>query len=307
MAERDPCGVLLIDKPAGKTSHDVVAAVRRALRTRAVGHAGTLDPMATGLLVVLVGEATKLSQYLTSEQKRYRTGVSLGASTSSLDADGTLTVEQPIPEDLRAELALGAASPRLQAILAAELARREQIPPAVSAIHVDGERAHERVRRGEEVVLDPRAVAVHELQLLEVDAGAPRPTVTFELEVSKGYYVRSFGRDVGQALGVPAHLIALRRLRSGAFDVAEASPLHAPGPLLSMEAAAERALRRLDLTASGVRRARFGQALTAEDFAVPPPDEGVAAWFHEGRLVAIGEHGPEQHRVARGFTAPAEG
>lgn len=292
-----------MDKPTGKTSHDVVGAVRRALHTRAVGHAGTLDPMATGLLVVLVGEATKLSNYLTSERKRYRTDVSLGASTGSLDADGAITDEQPVPDDLRADLSL--ASPRLQAILEAERARREQTPPAVSAIHVDGERAYERARRGEEVVLEPRPVEVHDLQLLGVDAVSPRPVLTFELEVSKGYYVRSFGRDVGRALGLPAHLTSLRRLRSGAFDVADAHPLHALGPLLSLEAAVERALPRRDLTDQGVRRARFGQPLAPDDFTSPPPSGGFAAWFHGETLVAIGEHQPDRHRVARGFSAPS--
>lgn len=293
-------GVWLVDKPRGVTSHDVVARVRRLLKTRQVGHAGTLDPMATGLLVILVGEATKLSPFLTSERKTYLTTVTLGVATDSLDADGRVTDQQPVSDEIRREIALGESSLVLKQILDDERKRCAQVPPAVSAIHVDGERAHERVRRGEEVTLEPRPVEVSSLALQAIDAGAPLPTMTFELSVSKGYYVRSFGRDVGAALGLPAHLSALRRLRSGAFDVADATPL-APDPaLLSLEDAARRALRWVDLTTQGAERARVGKALSVDDFEVPPA-EGLAAWGAGGALLAVGEGREGVFRVTRGF------
>jgi tRNA pseudouridine55 synthase len=301
-----PTGVLLVDKPIGLSSHDVVSRVRRALSTRQVGHAGTLDPMASGLLVVLAGEATKLSGHLTGDDKRYLTTVSLGLGTDSLDADGQPTELAEVPDALRVELSLGDRSPALSAALAAEAAREAQLPPAISAIHVDGQRAYERARRGEDVALPPRPVAVRALRLARVDSSGKYPTVEVELLVSKGYYVRSFGRDLGRALGLPAHLSSLRRLASGPFDVAEAVPLSEParfaGALLSLESAVRRAMRCAELTELGEKKCRWGQILGADDFATPPPD-GLAAWFFGERLVALGEVAAGEGRVARGFAA----
>lgn len=302
-----PTGVLLVDKPSGLTSHDVVARVRRALGTRAVGHAGTLDPMASGLLLVLVGEATKLSAHLTGEAKRYQTTVLLGASTDSLDADGAIIETAPITSALRAELSLGEQSPVLRAALEVETTRSEQIPPAVSAIHVDGERAYEKARRGEVVALAPRPVAVQRLSLLGVDTSGPYPAVEIVLTVSKGYYVRSFGRDLGASLGVPAHLSALRRLSSGNFDVADACPLDAPerfaSSLLSLEDAARRALPTCELTELGAKKCTWGQKLFGDDFTAPPV-EAFAGWFFEGKLVALGVFAEGSGKVARGIVQP---
>ncbi len=219
------CGVLLIDKPAGKTSHDVVALLRRRLGTRRVGHAGTLDPMATGLLVGLVGEATKLEPYLSSSHKRYVAEVSLGAATDTLDREGEITHTGELPAALVHELAhapgdaeLG--SGLLRAALDAEGARRLQIPPAYSAIKIDGVRSHRLARSGREVELAPRDVRVLSLELLA--SSAEPPMLRVQLDVSKGYYVRAFARDLGEGLGVPAHLSALRRTRSGPFQIEDA-------------------------------------------------------------------------------------
>ncbi len=304
-------GVLLVDKAQGLTSHDLVAQARRRLRTRAVGHAGTLDPMATGLMVLLVGEATKLSPYLSADRKRYEATVCLGVTTDSLDADGRYGEPVDIPDDLRADLAR-ADSPRLALALDTERARREQVPPAVSALHVDGERAHERVRRGETLDLPPRPVLVHALTVHAVDAAAARPLVRVELDVDKGYYVRAFARDLGASLDLPAHLTTLRRLASGPFTLADAAPLAADLPLppwLSLADAARRAMPVATLTADGVVRARQGKRLAAEHFDSPPA--AIAAWLDEaGHLVAVGEPDDDPDatspgwRVRRGFTAP---
>src|SRR5690606_27846030 len=173
-------GVLVVDKPGGMTSHDVVARARRLFGTRAVGHAGTLDPMATGVLVLLFGEACKLSAYLTGQDKTYSAGVRFGSATDSLDADGRVTEERTLPAGWLARETLDRA-------LAVERARTLQVPPAVSAISEGGRRAYQRVRAGETVELAPRPVRVARLELLEwSDAG-----VDVELEVSKGYYVRA--------------------------------------------------------------------------------------------------------------------
>ncbi|MFO0560501.1 MAG: tRNA pseudouridine(55) synthase TruB [Polyangiales bacterium] len=203
------CGVLVVDKPAGCTSHDVVGWARRVFATREVGHAGTLDPGATGVLVVLIGEATKLSNWVTSEDKSYECELCWGAETDTLDADGTVT------------RTTDAATPDADAIereARAMLGAQQQIPPAVSAIKVGGVAAHERVRRGESVELAAREVELRSVRLLECSGDRAR----FELEVSKGFYVRSFARDLAARLSTLAHLTALRRTRSGVFSVEEA-------------------------------------------------------------------------------------
>ncbi len=267
-----PNGVLVVDKPRGPTSHDIVSKLRRAYGTRQVGHAGTLDPMATGVLVTMLGEATKLSGYLTLSEKSYRAEVELGIGTDTLDAEGTVTERVQLAEDwLSAE--------RLERALAVERARTEQVPPAFSAIHVDGERAHEKSRRGEAVQLPPRAVRVIALDARTVTGRR----VELELTVSKGYYVRSLARDLGQALGVPSHLAALRRTASGRFTLQDAVawPLAEPPPQpIELADAARRALPCAILTEAGAARARLGQKLADRAF---PRDAG----------------GRERERVAR--------
>lgn len=220
--------MLLIDKPSGMTSHDVVARLRRRLRTKRVGHAGTLDPMATGLLVGLVGEATKLEPWLSGSSKAYRASISFGRATTTLDAEGETTLEAPVPEALQGELTALAASvdaeaPCIRAALRLEQDRTLQTPPSFSAIKVDGVRSYARARAGQELRLEDRPVQVRRLDLAR---GSPTsPQLEIELEVSKGYYVRSFARDLGETLGCPTHLSALRRTRSGSFDLADAVAL----------------------------------------------------------------------------------
>lgn len=283
-----------MDKGRGPTSHDVVAQARRLFETREVGHAGTLDPMATGVLVLLLGEACKLSAYLGGQDKSYRARVCFGTSTDTLDAEGriqsTATLE---PGWLHRE--------QLMEALRFEHERAEQEPPALSAIHQNGERAHRLFRRGEPLELSPRKVTVRGLLLVEV---AP-DEIEVDLTVSSGYYVRAFARDLGARLGVPAHLGALRRTRSGPFDLAQAVPWPAPArpPLIDIGQAASRVFPIGTLSSAGTERARHGKRLGPDDFLSPPPDSGVSAWLgDDGRLLALGEsETPGTHRVVRGF------
>jgi tRNA pseudouridine55 synthase len=300
-------GVLVIDKPRGPTSHDVVARVRRTFKTREVGHAGTLDPMATGVLVLAVGEATKLVPYLTSAAKEYEARLELGRETDTLDATGNVTAEQSVDLELLQALERGGSplAPRLGEAIAHELGRTLQEPPRFSAIQENGERAYARARRGETFVLESREVRVHRL-IVTGTGTAPAPWLDLRVKADKGYYVRSLGRDLAHALGTVGHLTALRRVDSGGFTEAEACPLDADPDLLRarlvpLASAARRALPALTLTEVGVREARFGRPVRREDLE-GDGEEGVpTAWFDkDGTLVAIGtleEHG----RVLRGF------
>jgi tRNA pseudouridine55 synthase len=312
MTGQGPDGVLVVDKPRGPTSHDVVAKLRRLLGTRRVGHAGTLDPMATGVLVVAVGEATKLVPWLTADDKSYEAEIALGVGTDTLDADGQEVSRGPLPAALAGalrELSAGSSGigtpPLLESVLAAERARTAQVPPAFSAIHVDGERAHALARRGESPILPPREVTVRRL---EIRSGGlePSPHLRVSLEVAKGYFVRSLARDLAEGLGTHGHLTALRRTRSGGFSLTDAVTLEAGRDalfeaLLPPPAAAARALPTCVLTAAGVLAARRGQRVPPSDLSGASPVP--AAWLDEaGALVAIGE--VDEHgvgRVLRGF------
>jgi tRNA pseudouridine55 synthase len=306
-------GVLVVDKPSGPTSHDVVARVRRTLGTRRVGHAGTLDPMASGVLVVLVGEATKLAPFLTAHDKRYDARVVLGRGTDTLDALGTVTAEAPLPGWLTGELeqlAAGGSAPRIEAALVAERARTLQAPPAFSAIKVAGQKSYDRARRGEDVELADRPVEVMQLDTRAaglLDEGA-RAFLDVSLTVSKGYYVRSLARDLGAALEVPAHLGALRRTQSGPFGLDRAQPLsadrHALGAaVVPLATAAASSLSATHLTPEGVLRASQGKRLRLSDFTDAPPDaDAPFAWLSpDGRLVAVGNRQDDGYVVQRGF------
>lgn len=205
-------GIILIDKPAGWTSHDVVARARRITGQRRIGHTGTLDPMATGLLVLCLGQATRLVEYLAGHDKRYTGEIVLGRTTATDDAEGETTRERPVPPVTEGELR--------------ELERRftgqlMQLPPAFSAIKVAGKRAYAIARDGEVPKLEPRAVVVHGLSLARV--GPER--ISVELHCGPGTYVRSLARDMGEALGCGGHLGSLRRLRAGPFRVEDATTL----------------------------------------------------------------------------------
>lgn len=285
-------GVFVVDKPGGATSHDLVARLRKQLGMRAVGHAGTLDPMATGVLLLLAGEATKLSPYLTLEHKTYLAEVRFGLATDTDDVEGRPVREAPVPAG-----ALG--EPAVLGALAAERERTLQTPPAVSAIQIDGERAHRLVRRGEIPVLEPRAVRVLRLELGALHADR----LDLEVTASKGYYVRALARDLGERLGLPACLGALRRTESGGFSLAEAHPWPlAEGAVpLSLTAAARRCLPSAELTPEGARKAKLGQGIAPEHFETAPDPDAPAAWFHDGELVAVGSVRDGAYRVLRGF------
>jgi len=214
-------GLVLVDKPGGMTSHDVVNRVRRSLGTRKVGHAGTLDPMATGLLVLGVGRATRLLRYLSGLDKDYEGAGRLGEETDTLDADGTITRTGPVDVD-RASL------DRALAGLTGDL---EQRPPAYSAVKVGGEAMYRAARRGEAVEAAPRAVHVAAFEVMSFDGR----DFGFRTTVSSGTYVRVLVADAGTALGCGAHLIALRRTRVGPFSIDEAGPLDDLGTPLPLE------------------------------------------------------------------------
>lgn len=303
-----PGGVLVFDKPRGPTSHDVVARVRRALGTREVGHAGTLDPMATGVLVVAVGEATKLVPWLTAHDKAYEATVALGVETDTLDALGREAKRAPVSDAVRAALAHSRGpmvAHALRDALDRERARTTQVPPAFSAIQQGGERAYARARRGETVDLAPRDVVVHRLEVLA--CSEEPPWLAIAVEVGKGYYVRSLARDLAEALGTVGHLTALRRTRSGPFLADEAIAPETPDDELaarlhSTARAAARALPVAQLTAGGVRDARHGKRVRADD--IDATVRGApCAWLDErGDLVAVGEVDDGGcGRVLRGF------
>lgn len=289
-----PDGLLVVDKPKGPTSHDIVARARRLFSTRAVGHAGTLDPMATGVLVLLFGEALKLSAYLTLDRKTYLAEIELGATTDTLDAQGTVTERKPLePDTLEPD--------RVEAALAGERQRRLQTPPVVSSIKVGGERSHRLTRRGAPPELEPRPVEVERLVLLSSEGAR----LSVEVTASKGYYVRALARDLGEALGTCAHLTALTRTRSGAFTLEGAVrwPPETVPPLVSVVEVARRALPCAELTAAGAAKARLGQKLGAEHFVVAPDGEQAHAWLApEGSVVALGARtSAGSYAVLRGF------
>jgi tRNA pseudouridine55 synthase len=208
--------VLAVDKPGGMTSHDVVAAVRRATGERRIGHAGTLDPLATGLLVVLVGPYTRLEPYLSASAKTYEARIAFGSETDTDDAEGTVTTSLPVSPDLFDPA-------RAQEVLDRLIGPSMQAPPAYSAIKVAGRAAHRVARAGGHVSLAERPIDVFEARLTGADAGERVWDVTFR--VSKGTYVRALARDIGRSCGTAAHLGALRRTASGALELTHAHSL----------------------------------------------------------------------------------
>jgi tRNA pseudouridine55 synthase len=261
-------GLLLVDKPKGITSHDVVDMVRRTLGVRKVGHAGTLDPLATGLLVMGVGRATRLLRFLGDMDKEYEGSARLGEETDTLDAEGT--VVQAAPVDV--------SEPDLLDVMR-DLSGVEilQHPPAYSAVKVGGRRLHRRARAGEAVEAPPRMVRVDAFELRGFDGR----DFEFRVVCSGGTYVRSLVADVGRNVGTGAHLIRLVRTRIGTFWLDEAQPPDRPGPLLPVERAVAH-LPRLDLTEDEAAAARHGRPLG------PPDGSGFhAAFDHEGTLVGV--------------------
>jgi len=209
-------GVLPIDKPAGLTSHDVIAALRTATGERRIGHSGTLDPMATGLLLVLVGRATRLERYLVGCDKRYDARIVFGKATDTLDAEGAVVETADVPPEVADPV-------HAQQILAGFIGPQGQMPPAYSSIKRDGVISHRLARAGGTPVLEPRQIVVNEASLLSISANGRAWDVSFS--VSKGTYIRALARDIGLAAGTVAHLGALRRTRIGTIDVEAALSL----------------------------------------------------------------------------------
>ena len=267
-------GLLLVDKPAGITSHDVVARVRRATHTRRVGHAGTLDPFATGLLVVLVGRGTRLMPYVQGEPKVYDAVIAFGRETDTDDVTGTVTRTAEPPDDA----AISRALPQLTG-------RINQLPPAYSAKQVGGVRAYAAARRGTPLELEPSSVTIFEWRL----DGRVGDQLSVRITCSGGTYVRALARDLGRATGSAAHLVSLRRVASGPFSVAEADTMEdvdagrfALEPLLDAIPG---------IPAQAIDETEF--ARVAHGNAIAPRIGGErVALVHDGQLVAVAIHGP---------------
>jgi tRNA pseudouridine55 synthase len=282
-----PDGLLVVDKPSGWTSHDVVGRARRLCATRKVGHAGTLDPMATGVLVLGIGRATRLLTFLVGCDKDYTATIRLGQGTITDDAEGEVT---------SSAAADGLSREQLEAAVARLTGDLQQVPSSVSAIKVKGERSYHRVRAGEDVQLPARAVTVSRFEVLTTRPGEahgiPVLDVDVEVTVSSGTYVRALARDLGTALGVGGHLTALRRTRVGAFTLDQAHGLEALTavgvperiPVTPLADAARAQFTVRELTDAETTAVGYGQRV---DSAREGRSEPVAAFAPDGRLVAM--------------------
>jgi tRNA pseudouridine55 synthase len=283
-----PSGLVVVDKPGGLTSHDVVARVRRLAGTRKVGHAGTLDPMATGVLVLGINRATRLLGHLMLTEKAYAATVRLGVTTTTDDAEGEVVATASTE---------GLSDETIRAAFATQVGELDQVPSAVSAIKVDGKRAYQRVREGEDVELAARRVTVHALDVTDV-RGAD---VDIEVRCSSGTYIRAIARDVGAALGVGGHLTALRRTAVGPFDLSRASTLDQLADelaLVPIADAARAAFPTYDLDEAGVTDVRYGRKL-----ALALPDAGPVAMFApDGEFLALYEQRGDTARAVAVFT-----
>lgn len=273
-SSQDLDGVLVLDKPAGMTSFEVVQAVRQRLHVRKAGHTGTLDPMATGVLPICIGEATKIAGLLTADDKAYRGTARLGLQTDTLDITGQVIARAS---------ADGVTREQVERMLAAMVGSQLQRPPAFSAVRTDGVRAYERARRGEVVELEPRPVQIRRLELTRWEA----PEFEVELECSKGTYVRSVVADVGQQLGCGAVLSGLVRVRSGAFRLDQAVALEAVGSesLITLDQALGH-LPGIQMSEEEEGKVRQGQPLAPGDRPVAP----MMRMISHGNLVAVGEN-----------------
>lgn len=275
-----PPGLVIVDKPSGMTSHDVVARARRFMGTRKVGHAGTLDPMATGVLVLGIERATKLLGHLALDRKTYLATLSLGLSTTTDDAEG-----EPIAE-AAPDVVEKITDEAIAAGIAALTGDIQQVPSAVSAVKIDGKRAYARVRAGEEVVIPSRPVTVHRFDLLATRREAGRIELDAIVECSSGTYVRALARDLGAGLGAGGHLLALRRTTVGPFTLAKARTLDQledePELSLDLDAAVAAAFPRRDLDARTAQAVRYGQRVPAAGI------EGTYGMFGpDGRVLAL--------------------
>lgn len=295
-------GVLIVDKPAGPTSHDVVARVRRAIGIPRIGHTGTLDPLAMGVLPLVVGRATRLAQFLTSDEKEYLAGVRFGCATATYDAEDRVVFDDDgVPVALRPVHSSPVSKAELAEVLPEFTGTYWQVPPPYSAKKVGGTPAYVLARLRKDVEIKPVQVSVRELELLGCEDGL----ATLRIGCSSGFYVRSLAHDLGQRLGCGAHLERLQRTRAGEFPLARATPLE------QIERESNEALARLVPIGSllarlphvvvnerGARRAAHGNALAAEDLwdaeRTVPASAGsgpVRVLDADGALLAIGEPG----------------
>jgi len=291
-------GLVIVDKPGGMTSHDVVARIRRLAGTRRVGHAGTLDPMATGVLVVGVEKATRLLGYLTLTEKRYDATIRLGQSTATDDAEGEITGTAP---------AAGVSAETLATAVNALTGEISQIPPAVSAIKVDGRRAYRLTRAGQAPELKPRPVTVHEFTVTAIRRSGDLLDVDATVRCSSGTYIRALARDLGAALGTGGHLVRLRRTRVGGYGLDHARTLEQLAErfeVMPLAEAAAAAFPRRDLSADEARRLAHGARLPAVALEAPGTRERpTAAYAPDGSLVALLTEQAGQARPLVVFTA----
>jgi len=273
-------GVLVVDKPVGMTSHDVVQAVRTGTGLRRAGHTGTLDPRASGVLVILVGPAVRLSEFVSASDKRYQAIIRLGSTTDTFDADGKFTnTDEPV----------NVTEAQFETVLKTFIGEIEQTPPPYSAVKVQGRKAYEMARQGEEVELTPRKITVHHLEVLE---WAP-PEVVIDVHCSSGTYVRSLANDLGTTLGCGAYLVGLRRTKSGRFSLRDATPLrklqeafHAGNWYQYLIPAAEALAEwpAVELSPDEVESVRHGHRVKAAADVQPGMVRGVST---QGELVAL--------------------
>ncbi len=292
-------GVLVVDKPVGMTSHDVVQAIRQGTGLRRAGHTGTLDPRASGVLVILVGPAVRLSEFVSASDKRYQAIIRLGSTTDTFDADGKF---------VRADQPVNVTEDQFEKVLSTFIGEIEQTPPPYSAVKVQGRKAYEMARQGEEVELAPRKITVHHLEVLE---WAP-PEVVIDVHCSSGTYVRSLANDLGTALGCGAYLVGLRRTKSGRFSLRDATPLrklqeafHAGNWYQYLIPAAEALAEwpAVELNPDEVEDVRHGHRVKAEPDAKPGMVRGVST---QGELVALmdlvaGESGEQEWQPKKVF------
>lgn len=283
-APRQSGGILLVDKPGGITSAGVVRDVKRAHRLASIGHLGTLDPMATGLLPLCIGEGTKIAQFLGAEEKAYTGLIRLGIATDTLDIEGKVIAEAPVPTDVAG---------RLDDVARSLRGPGEQLPPMYSAVKIAGRKLYEHARAGETVERKPRPVTIHELTLTP---GDDAETIRFAVRCSKGTYVRVLAEDVARALGTVGTLASLRRTRFGAFDVAEAHPLaeilaRQQGDLPLLDAlSALRTARRIAVEAAAACAIASGRQGALARIEPPGERDGLASLVApNGALLAVVE------------------
>jgi tRNA pseudouridine55 synthase len=220
--KNDPAGILLVDKPKGITSHDVVAKMRRVFQMKKIGHAGTLDPMATGLLLILIGKATKVSQYLMSLDKEYVGTIKLGEVTDSQDADGEIMMKKPVPDLTKADVAK---------VMQDFLGDQYQLPPMFSAKKINGQKLYQLARKGKEVAREPRIIHISRYEITKFEL----PEISFIVRSSKGAYIRTLAHDLGDRLGCGGHLSELQRTAVGQFRVENSDTVEAIESMASSE------------------------------------------------------------------------